>query len=101
MARVIVSSSANADIYAIEKDLAKFAGKPLAEKYSAHFKSLFNRLAEYPDSGAPRRGLGKDIRVGIVFPYVVIYQHRKADSTVIVLRVVHGHRNITAKLITD
>jgi toxin ParE1/3/4 len=81
MARVIVSSSADADIYAIQKDLAKAAGIPTAEKYSARFESLFDRLAKYPHSGALRRSLGKDIRVGIVFPYIVIYQHREADDT--------------------
>ena len=49
----------------------------------------------------PRPALGKDIRIGIVLPYIVIYRRREADDTVTVLRVVHGHRNITTKLISD
>jgi toxin ParE1/3/4 len=80
MARVIVSSSAVADIHAIEKELAKSAGKSIAQKYTARFESLIDRLAEYPDSYARRRGLGKDIRVGIVFPYLVIYRHARLTT---------------------
>jgi toxin ParE1/3/4 len=64
-------------------------------------EDLYDRLAEYPGNGAPRKSLGKDIRIGIVFRYILIYRHREADDTVLVLRVVHGHRNITAKLIID
>jgi hypothetical protein len=59
MARIIVAPSANADISTIENDLAKYARKPLAEKYSAGFRNLFNRLAEYTDSCARRRGFGE------------------------------------------
>jgi toxin ParE1/3/4 len=45
--------------------------------------------------------LGKEIRVGIVFPYLVIYRHSVADDTVTVLRVIHGRRNIIAGSISD
>jgi len=101
MARVVVTSSADADVYAIQADLAKAAGIDIAAKYTALFEKLYDRLAKHPDSGAPRPGLGKDIRIGIVLPYIVIYRHHKADDVVTVLRVVHGRRNITAKLISD
>jgi toxin ParE1/3/4 len=62
---------------------------------------LFDRLAEYPDSGAPRASLGRDIRIGVVSPYVVIYRHREADDTVTVLRIIHGRRNITMESISE
>jgi plasmid stabilization system protein ParE len=101
MARVIVTSSADADVHAIQSDLAKAAGIRIAAKYTALFGKLYDRLAEHPDSGAPRPSLGKDIRIGIVVPYIVIYRHHEADDIVTVLRVVHGRRNITSKLISD
>jgi toxin ParE1/3/4 len=101
MARVVVASSADADVYAIQTELTKAAGLPTVARYTALLESLYDRLATYPDSGAPRPGLGKDIRVGIVFPYVVIYRHRKADDTVTILRVIHGRRNITDKSISE
>jgi toxin ParE1/3/4 len=58
MARIIVSPSADADIYVIQKDLIAAAGKPIAEKFTARVESLFDRLAEYPNSGASRRKVG-------------------------------------------
>ena len=39
------------------------------------------------------------IRVGIASPYIVIYSHMEADDTVRVLRIVHGSRRITGKLL--
>jgi toxin ParE1/3/4 len=82
-------------------DLAKEAGFHTAAKYTALFENLYDRLARYPHSGAPRAILGKNIRVGIVFPYIVISRHSNIDDTVTVLRVLHGRRNITAKSISD
>jgi plasmid stabilization system protein ParE len=64
MARVIVTSSADADLYAIQVDLAKAAGIDIAAKYTALFENLYDRLAKHPASGAPRLGLGKNIRIG-------------------------------------
>jgi toxin ParE1/3/4 len=78
-----------------QMDVAKNAGVQTAAKYTALFDSLYDRLAKFPDSGSPRPGLGKDIRVGIVFPYIVICRHRIDDNTVTVLRVIHGRRHIT------
>jgi plasmid stabilization system protein ParE len=101
MARIVVTPSADADVHAIQIDLAKAAGLNTAAKYTAPFENLYDRLAKYPDSGAPRPILGKDIRVGIVFPYIVIYRHRDIDDTVTVLRVLHGRRDFTAKSISD
>jgi toxin ParE1/3/4 len=101
MVRVIVTASADADIDAIQTDLAKAAGIRVAEKYTALFERLYDRLAGHPDSGAPRPALGKDIRIGIVLPYIVIYRHGDADDALTVLRIVHGRRKISAKLISD
>jgi plasmid stabilization system protein ParE len=56
-----------------------------------------DRLAEFPDIGAPRPKLGSLTRVGIVLPYVAIYEHK--EDVVTVLRVLHGRRKITARLI--
>jgi toxin ParE1/3/4 len=99
MTRVIVSPSADADLDAILTDLIKAAGVSIADRYLARFEELYDRLAEFPASYARRRDLGKDVRVGIVSPYMVIYQHVEVDDTVNVLRVVHGRRNITPELI--
>jgi toxin ParE1/3/4 len=44
--------------------------------------------------------LGADVRIGVVTPYVVIYRHTELDDTVIVMRLIHGRRDITEHLIT-
>jgi toxin ParE1/3/4 len=99
MARVIIASTADADTDGILTDLAAKGGRRLAAKYDDLFERLYDRLGDYPGSGAPRRALGSDIRIGIVSPYIVIYRHRADDDTVTVLRIVHGRRRITGALL--
>jgi toxin ParE1/3/4 len=57
------------------------------------------RLADFPGIGAPRPGLGDGIRIYVIDPYVVIYEGGQDSDTVIVHRVVHGHRDIKPDLI--
>jgi plasmid stabilization system protein ParE len=37
------------------------------------------------------------VRAKIVYPYVLFYEH--SADTVIVLRILHGHRDITAEML--
>jgi len=97
MAVVQITASADADLADIVSDLTAKSGISTAERYAAGFDALFDRLAEYPDIGAPRPKLGAHTRIGIVPPYVAIYEHK--GDIVTVLRVLHGRRNITARLI--
>jgi toxin ParE1/3/4 len=99
MARVIVSLLAQADAAYIVTDLAGKAGQSVAAKYAASFEALYERLGAHPDSGAPRPVLGPQVRIGIVSPYIVIHEHIKADDAVTILRIVHGHRKITRRLL--
>jgi toxin ParE1/3/4 len=53
--------------------------------------------------GSPRvkvSGVWYEIRIGIVLPYIVIYEYDKSKDTVTIFRIVHGRRNITAQLLT-
>jgi len=68
-----------------------------AERYAAAFDALFERLADHPAMGAPRPELGSYARIGVVQPYIAIYEY--CEDTVNVLRVLHGRRSITARLI--
>lgn len=99
MAQVVFTEAADADAAFIFEDLYTKAGKPTVVKYRALFKKLYDNLADFPDSGPPRPKIGTRIRIGIVSPYVVIYRHTEADDTVNILRVVHGRRKITGKLL--
>jgi len=99
MTRVIITSPADADIADILADLFSEAGQAVAEKFNFRFESLYDRLADHPDSGPPRPKLGPHIRIGLVPPYVVIYRHVEGDDTVSVIRIVHGRRRLTRKLL--
>jgi len=100
MSRVIIALSADADTDVILGDLAREAGERTAAKYDILFDGLYDRLADHPEIGAPRPALGRNIRIGIVTPYIVIYRHSKHDDTVTVLRIVHGRRRVTGKLLS-
>jgi plasmid stabilization system protein ParE len=99
MARVVVTEPADADTAEIQAYLEREAGSLTASKYSDSFESLYERLTAHPDSGAPRPDLGPHVRTAIVAPYVVIYRHVADDDVVAIIRIVHGSRNITRRLL--
>ena len=101
MTRVVISASADADSAAILRDLYGKAGNRTVIKYRILLRQLYDRLAEYPESGVTRPVLGPNIRIGIVLPYIVIYEHVRATNLVTILRIVHGHRKISGKLLSD
>jgi toxin ParE1/3/4 len=101
MARVVIAPSADADTDFVLADLASKAGRRVSAKYDNLFDKLYERLAAHPAIGAVRRRIGKDIRIGIVSPYIVIYRYTADSDTVTVLRIVHGRRRITGKLLSE
>ena len=52
-------------------------------------------------SGARRPALGQEVRIGIVSPFIAIDAHNQSEGTVTILRIVHGRREITSKLLSD
>ena len=98
MARVAISIFARRDVNSILNDLNERAGSPVSKRYAAEFKKMNETVAEFPESGPLRKGLGRYARIKVVLPYVVVYDF--AGDLVTVLRVLHGQRNITKKLIT-
>src|SRR5438128_1933613 len=97
MPRVVVSAAADSDRRNILDYLAANAGFATAERYNAAFRAVYRRLADFPDIGPPRPGLGVSVRIAVVPPFVVIYEH--TDDTVTIFRVLHGKRNITHGLL--
>ena len=99
MAKVVFTAAADADAAAIFDELNAKAGKPTVIKYRGLLRRLYENLADFPDLGPPRPKIGRQIRIGIVSPYIVIYRYAKAANVATVLRVVHGRRRITGKLL--
>ena len=100
MARILVADSAHADAIAIFAYLGRVTGRPTLVKYLTLFENLYERLANHPTSGSPRRTLGSNIRIGVVAPYIVIYRYDEGDDTVRILRIVHGRRKISGQMLS-
>ncbi len=99
MARVVFTEAADADLAAIYDDLAQQAGLASAARYRCLFGALFARLADHPDSGPRRRHLGADMRIGVVWPYLVVHSDAMSADTVTIARIVHGRRKISGRLL--
>jgi plasmid stabilization system protein ParE len=99
VARIIVTPEADADSAFIIADLTKKAGANVADRYEADFDRLYDRLADHPESGAPRPRLGKHVRICVVLPYILFYEHSEDDDTVTIMRIAHGRRKITRKFL--
>jgi len=99
--RVVVTSSADADTAFIIGDLAAKAGALVANRYNADFDALYRRLETFAESGSPRPKLGRFVRVGLVSPYVLVYRHVPNDDLVLIVRIVHGRRRITLRMLSQ
>jgi toxin ParE1/3/4 len=71
MARVIITDLADADTARILEYLTREAGPRVANKYVARFESLYESIANQPESCQVRPKLGAHIRVGVVHPYIL------------------------------
>jgi toxin ParE1/3/4 len=101
MATVVVSGRADADFAEISaKQVAEY-GRPVAMKYGRAFESLLDRLADNPNSCVARPRLGRQIRICVVYPFLLVYRHVSSERRVEVLRVIYGRRRLTRKLINE
>lgn len=99
MARIVIAGPADADSAEIVRDLTAKAGEVVADRYEAEFAALYRRLELFPESGSPRPALGLVVRAGVVAPYVVIHEYNETDDEVTILRIVHGRRKITRRMV--
>ena len=95
----VVQTAAEADLVAILDDLKSLAGPATALKYAKALDACLERLSAFPGSGAPRPGLGELTRLAIVAPYLIFYDYDEATDTILLLRILHGRRNITQRLL--
>ena len=98
MNRLIVTAEAETDTANILDYLEREAGARIGEEYSRRFRAAIVRLVDLPETGPLRPAFGKDVRITIVYPYILIYEHIPQSNLVTLLRVLHGRRNITQEL---
>lgn len=94
MATIEVGPSARMDLAHISAYLRHQAGDRAAGMFEARVGVVLKRLAALPLTGAPRPGLGRDIRSATVEGYVVLHAYDAAADTVFILRVLHGRRRL-------
>jgi toxin ParE1/3/4 len=99
VARIVFAPQSVDDLRHVRADLAERAGSLIADNYTEQFRSAFERLVAHPRSGSPRPRFGRNVRIAVVLPYLVIY--RAQGNDVVVLRIVHGHRKITRRTVTE
>jgi toxin ParE1/3/4 len=101
MARIVFTESADADSAAIFRYLNRRAAPRTVLKYQSLLTKLYDRLSDHPESGAPRPALGPTSRIGVVWPYVILYEYNKSADVVTVLRIIHGHRRISPEMLSE
>jgi plasmid stabilization system protein ParE len=99
MAEVRLSIAAQIDFDELIDHLAEVAGRATAVKYAQRIQAQINLIADFPGLGAPRSQLGAKTRMTSVNPYLIFYDGGPRSRMVHVLRILHGHRNITPRLI--
>lgn len=75
MAIVEVSERAKSDFDEIIARLESLAGNRVAVKFVVSLSRAIVGLADFPGQGAPRPRLGRDMRVLIVSPYLILYEY--------------------------
>lgn len=94
-----LSFAAQGDLEEVLDMLAIEAGTAVEADFARRFDLLFDVIADFPGIGAPRPQYGADIRMSVVYPYVVLY--RTSLQRTLVLRILHGRRRITRKLVRE
>jgi plasmid stabilization system protein ParE len=97
--RIILTPEADADSASIIADLAEKAGARVAARYEADFDRVYDRLADYHQSGAPRPRLGEHVRICVVSPYTIFYEHAEGDDEVMIMRIAHGRRKVSRRFL--
>lgn len=85
----------------ILSDLYLKSGALTAGKYGNLFQRLYDHLAANPEGGPRRPRLGRGIRIGVVWPFVVIFRPDRRDDIVEILRIVHGRRRMSRRLLNE
>ncbi len=90
---------ARQDLARIWRDCAERSGIDLAEVLIDRIHDTLRKtLAIFPNAGRSRREFGADIRSFPIVPYVAFC--RADDRGVEILRVLHGHRDISEPLLS-
>ena len=92
MIQIRFSESAKQDLRDIWRGLAEYSGLAFADSTLANIESKFRLLAQFPSSGIMRDELLVGLRSYPAGDFVIFY--RILETTVEVVRILHGRRDI-------
>lgn len=99
MAKVYLAPAADSDREAVLKTIANDRGVDHACAYVEGLRKKIERiLGTFPEAGRLRPELGHGVRTYPYDTYVVVY--RLARGQVRIVRILHGHRDLGAQLIS-
>ncbi len=99
MAKLTVTRHADRDLDDILSYLTDAAGQGTAESHAQRFAEALEHIEAFPSAGPARPALGTCTRISIVLPYVLIYDYDEAGDTLVLLRVLHGRRRMTERIL--
>lgn len=102
MTRIELARQAHADLDDIRSYLKREVGEARTRRMLTRIRDKIDLLADFPKLGVEREDLGRR-RVLQCRPYIIIYRLRAtgADTLLIILRIVHGARDLPTLLSSE
>lgn len=97
MGQLRFSAAALIDIEDIAEAIARNNGALVAERNVARLRGSLQTLAEFPEVGRKRSQLASGLRSWPLTPWIALY--RIADDGIEIIRILHGRRRITRKVV--
>ena len=100
MTAIIVSPHAEADLEDLNASIMAAAGDGIANSYCQRIVGTIQRLSAIPlAAGHPGPKLGDGLRCHPFGKYNIYLKYDVGSDTLYVVRILHGRRNITKRLI--
>ena len=99
MRQLIVSAQGRADLAKITRDIVKNNGRLVAERVVAQNAQIIDEYDILPGYWNQARTIGFRPVFLAMAPYVAFY--RVTDEHLEIVRIVHGHRRITRRLVLE
>lgn len=91
MTRYLLASLARRDLQEIRDYIAKDS-TTAARRVVRELRAAIESLVDMPGKGQPREDLGADLRVRVVYSYLIVY--RPETRPLQVVRIVSGYRDV-------
>jgi toxin ParE1/3/4 len=99
MRQLTFSAQGRADVAKITRDIIGNNGRIVADRVVDKMRNSLTNLTYFPDIGTKRGRLLPGLYSWPMPPYVAFY--RVSDKHIEIVRIIHGHRRITRKLISQ